>query len=129
MAELTKAPLRVSVVSADQELWSGEAKQVVAKTLIGELGILRGHEPVLAILAPLLALLFKWVIDERVGVIIASAFALHTAWHWLTDRAAALTAYDWSMSDPATLARLLRVLMVLVAAAGGAWVIRAFRKR
>ena len=52
MAELTKAPLRVSVVSADQELWSGEAKQVVAKTLIGELGILRGHEPVLAILAP-----------------------------------------------------------------------------
>jgi len=33
------------------------------------------------------------------------------------------------MSDPATLARLLRVLMVLVAAAGGAWVIRAFRKR
>ena len=92
-------------------------------------GVELGQLLVLAILAPLLALLFKWVIDERVGVIVASAFALHTAWHWLTERATALTAYDWSLSDPATLARLLRVLMVLVAAAGGAWIIRAFRKR
>ncbi|HWH27041.1 MAG TPA: F0F1 ATP synthase subunit epsilon [Pseudolysinimonas sp.] len=43
--------LRVSVVSADQELWSGEAKQVVARTTVGEIGILAGHEPVLGILA------------------------------------------------------------------------------
>jgi F-type H+-transporting ATPase subunit epsilon len=47
MAELT-----VSVVSADQEIWSGAATQVIAKTLVGEIGILAGHEPVLAILAP-----------------------------------------------------------------------------
>ena len=46
------ADLQVSVVSADREVWSGVATQVVAKTVIGELGILRGHEPVLAILAP-----------------------------------------------------------------------------
>ncbi|MBX3068802.1 MAG: F0F1 ATP synthase subunit epsilon [Cryobacterium sp.] len=45
------ANLTVSVVSAEQEVWSGEARQVVAKTLIGEIGILAGHEPVLAILA------------------------------------------------------------------------------
>lgn len=44
------AGLSVSVVSADEEVWSGEAKQLVAKTLIGEIGILRGHEPMLAIL-------------------------------------------------------------------------------
>ena len=43
-------PLNVSVVSADHEVWSGEAKQIVAKTMIGEIGILTGHEPVLAIL-------------------------------------------------------------------------------
>ena len=46
------ADLQVSVVSADREVWSGTATQVVAKTVIGEMGILRGHEPVLAILAP-----------------------------------------------------------------------------
>ncbi|MBB5633980.1 F-type H+-transporting ATPase subunit epsilon [Cryobacterium mesophilum] len=44
------ALLNVSVVSADHEVWSGEARQIVAKTLIGEIGILAGHEPVLAIL-------------------------------------------------------------------------------
>jgi len=44
------AGLTVSVVSADQEVWSGEAKQLVARTMIGEIGILRGHEPMLAIL-------------------------------------------------------------------------------
>ncbi len=46
------AELKVSVVSADREVWSGTATQVVAKTVIGEIGILAGHEPVLAILAP-----------------------------------------------------------------------------
>jgi len=45
------AALTVSVVSADREIWAGGATQVVAKTVIGEIGILRGHEPVLALLA------------------------------------------------------------------------------
>ena len=44
-------PLNVSLVSADAEVWSGEATLVVAKTVEGELGIMAGHEPVLAILA------------------------------------------------------------------------------
>ncbi|MGX5681306.1 F0F1 ATP synthase subunit epsilon [Schumannella luteola] len=45
MAELT-----VSVVSADHEVWSGKAKQIIARTTEGEIGILPGHEPILAIL-------------------------------------------------------------------------------
>jgi F-type H+-transporting ATPase subunit epsilon len=45
------AVLNVSVVSADQEVWSGEASMVVARTVEGEIGILPGHEPMLAILA------------------------------------------------------------------------------
>ncbi|CAN5321306.1 hypothetical protein BH11ACT4_BH11ACT4_22990 [soil metagenome] len=47
MAELT-----VSVVSADSQIWTGKAKQLIAKTVVGEIGILAGHEPILAILAP-----------------------------------------------------------------------------
>lgn len=43
--------LQVSVVSADKDVWSGEATMVVAKTVEGEIGILPGHEPMLAILA------------------------------------------------------------------------------
>ncbi|AYG04430.1 F0F1 ATP synthase subunit epsilon [Gryllotalpicola protaetiae] len=43
--------LNVSVVAADHKVWSGEASMVVAKTTIGEIGVLAGHEPVLALLA------------------------------------------------------------------------------
>ncbi|NYE20879.1 F0F1 ATP synthase subunit epsilon [Microbacterium immunditiarum] len=43
--------LNVSLVSADAEVWSGEASLVVAKTVLGEIGFMTGHEPVLAILA------------------------------------------------------------------------------
>jgi len=44
-------PLSVSVVSADHQIWAGEASMVIAKTVEGEIGILAGHEPLLAILA------------------------------------------------------------------------------
>ena len=43
--------LQVSVVAADHEVWSGEARQIVARTTIGEIGILAGHEPILAVLS------------------------------------------------------------------------------
>ncbi|QCR19679.1 F0F1 ATP synthase subunit epsilon [Agrococcus sp. SGAir0287] len=42
--------LAVSIVSAEAEVWSGEASQVIARTVEGEIGILAGHEPVLAVL-------------------------------------------------------------------------------
>jgi F-type H+-transporting ATPase subunit epsilon len=45
------AVLSVSVVSADHEVWSGAATMVIARTVEGEIGILSGHEPMLAILA------------------------------------------------------------------------------
>ncbi|WP_029146152.1 F0F1 ATP synthase subunit epsilon [Microbacterium luticocti] len=44
-------PLQVTLVSAEAEVWSGEASLVVAKTVEGEIGFMAGHEPVLAILA------------------------------------------------------------------------------
>ena len=50
MADVARE-LQVSVVSADQEVWSGPASMVVARTVEGEIGILPGHQPLLAILA------------------------------------------------------------------------------
>jgi F-type H+-transporting ATPase subunit epsilon len=51
MAELGARELRVSVVSADHEVWTGTASMVVARTVEGEIGILPGHQPMLSILA------------------------------------------------------------------------------
>ena len=44
--------LWVEVVSADGRVWEGEALAVVARTTEGDIGILPGHEPVMAALAP-----------------------------------------------------------------------------
>ena len=43
-------PLDVSLVAMDRPIWSGRAKIVVATTPEGEIGIMAGHEPVLALL-------------------------------------------------------------------------------
>jgi F-type H+-transporting ATPase subunit epsilon len=44
--------LKVELVAADHQVWSGEARLVVAKTTEGEIGLMPGHEPVLAVLVP-----------------------------------------------------------------------------
>lgn len=43
-------PLQVELVSADSRVWSGEATMIVARTTEGEMGVLPGHAPVLAVL-------------------------------------------------------------------------------
>ena len=44
-------PLHVELVSVEREVWSGEARQVIARTTEGEIGILPGHAPLLGQLA------------------------------------------------------------------------------
>jgi F-type H+-transporting ATPase subunit epsilon len=44
--------LQVEVVAADHKVWSGEASMVIARTIEGDLGVLPGHAPLLAVLAP-----------------------------------------------------------------------------
>jgi F-type H+-transporting ATPase subunit epsilon len=48
---MSEKVLRVELVAADKAVWSGEAKMVIAKTVEGEIGLLAGHEPMLAILS------------------------------------------------------------------------------
>ena len=41
----------VALVVPDRELWSGDARTVIAKTSEGDIGVLSGHSPVFGILA------------------------------------------------------------------------------
>ena len=41
----------VALVIPDRELWSGDARTVIAKTSEGDIGVLSGHSPVFGILA------------------------------------------------------------------------------
>jgi F-type H+-transporting ATPase subunit epsilon len=50
MAASDTDQLQVELVAADRTVWSGQASMVVAKTVDGDLGILRNHAPVLSLL-------------------------------------------------------------------------------
>ena len=43
--------LHVELVAADRTVWSGEATMVIARTMEGDIGVLRNHTPVLSALS------------------------------------------------------------------------------
>ena len=43
--------LTVELVAADRTVWSGAATMVIARTVEGDIGVLRGHAPVLSLLS------------------------------------------------------------------------------
>jgi hypothetical protein len=63
---------------------------LVTSLLAFNVGVELGQILVLAVLVPLLTLLFRYVVAERIGTIILSAFIAHTAWHWAVERWVAL---------------------------------------
>jgi hypothetical protein len=59
---------------------------LVTSLLAFNVGVELGQILVLAVLVPALALLFRYVVAERIGTIILSALVAHTGWHWLLER-------------------------------------------
>lgn len=47
-----RPPLRVEVVAADRMVWEGDSVNVIVRTTEGDIGILPGHEPLMAALVP-----------------------------------------------------------------------------
>lgn len=45
-------PLQIELVAADRVVWSGQASEVLARTVEGELGVLSNHAPLLSLLVP-----------------------------------------------------------------------------
>ncbi len=93
-------------------------------------GVELGQLLILLVLVPALDLLFRYVVAERIGTIILSAIAAHTAWHWMLDRADRLRRYrfEWPVL---TAAGLLRALMAAAIAGALVWLLRTafFRRR
>ena len=51
MADSSKA-LQVELVAADRVVWSGQAREIIARTVEGDLGVLANHAPLLSLLVP-----------------------------------------------------------------------------
>ena len=89
------------------------------------IGIEIGQVAVLAVMLPALALLRRYVLAGRIGVIILSALIAHTAWHWMIDRGDILWKTEWPRLDAASIAILARwVAGVLLAAAAVRFIAR-----
>jgi hypothetical protein len=87
------------------------------------IGVELGQVFVLAIAIPVLALLFKYVVAERVGTILLSALVAHTAWHWMLERGAALREYrfTWPELDASLLLGLTRWAMLVILLVVAVW--------
>ena len=95
------------------------------------LGVEIGQVLVLAAAVPVLSWLLEKKVAERAGVIVLSAFIAHTAWHWTTERGAALTQYSFALPalDVAFAASAMRGAIVLLIAAGAAWLLAELYRR
>lgn len=51
------AELEVALVAADREVWSGKASMVIAKTAEGDVGVMPGHQPIMSVLKPSVAVI------------------------------------------------------------------------
>jgi hypothetical protein len=91
------------------------------------IGVELGQLLVLSALLPVLYVLFRWVVAERMGTIILSALVAHTAWHWMADRWDTLRQFRfaWPAFDAALMASLLRWAMAGVFLAAVLWGVRA----
>ena len=98
---------------------------VLTSLLAFNIGVEIGQLVVLAALIPLLELLFRFGLAERIGTIILSAFVAHTGWHWLTERGRQLMLYQFQVPafDAAFFLMVVRWLIVLTIAAAAAWLI------
>ena len=63
---------------------------LLASLLAFNVGVELGQLVVLIVAIPLLSLVFRYVVAERMGTILMSALVAHTAWHWATERGAVL---------------------------------------
>jgi hypothetical protein len=114
-----------SFILADRMQFAGN--HLVSSLLAFNVGVELGQVAVLVVATPLLALLLRGVRriahGEQIAVILLSAFAAHSAWHWLVERGESLAQFSWQRPtlDAAFLAATLRWLMLLLACAALLW--------
>ena len=94
-------------------------------------GVELGQLFVLGIAIPALALVFKYVVAERMATILLSALVAHTAWHWMLDRGAALRQYEleWPTIDAMFAVSAMRALMLALIVVAALWGLYGFYRR
>ena len=86
-------------------------------------GVELGQLLVLALCVPALEVLFRYVVAERVGMIILSVLVAHTGWHWMAERAVVFSQYQilWPALSVGLFLTLLGWLLVALIIGGLGW--------
>jgi hypothetical protein len=94
-------------------------------------GVELGQLLVLVMMIPLLEILFRYGVAERVGTIILSALVAHTGWHWMTTRGSALIQYQfrWPALDMALLMNALGWMLLISLLSGAGWLVYGYLRR
>ena len=94
-------------------------------------GVELGQLLVLVMMIPLLEILFRYGIAERMGTIILSALVAHTGWHWMTARGSTLIQYRfrWPAFDTTLLVNVLGWLLLIAVLGGAGWLVYGFLRR
>jgi hypothetical protein len=104
---------------------------LILSLLSFNIGVEIGQFLVLVLLIPLLRLLFRFVVAERMGTIILSALVAHTGWHWMIDRAQVVARFrlDWPVIATGLFAVMVKWLIVAWIAAGLGWAVFRLAKQ
>ncbi len=111
-----------------------ETLQFAGSHLLGSLvsfnvGVELGQLFVLSLFIPALALLFRYVVAERIGIIVLSVLVAHTAWHWMVDRGAVLGQYPWPVLSASLITMAVGWLILALVLGGLAWLVSGFLKQ
>ncbi|MEO8897030.1 MAG: HupE/UreJ family protein, partial [Rhizomicrobium sp.] len=102
---------------------------VLPSLLAFNVGVEIGQLLVLALFVPALNLMFRYVVAQRLGIVILSALVAHQAWHWMEDRFDALSQFPWPTITPEGIMSSLRWLTVAVVIGLGVWLVSLVTKR
>ena len=95
------------------------------------IGVELGQLFILILVIPVLNLLFKYFVKERIGAILLSALLAHSAWHWMLERGTTLGLFQFQVPifDSLFFASLMRWGMMLIVIVAALWAMyELFRK-
>lgn len=104
---------------------------VLTSLLAFNLGVELGQLMIIVIVVPLLNLLFRSGLPERVGTIILSAILAHSGWHWMSERVSELWAWRVAMPEPGALLadNALQLTLLAATVALVVWGLRTLYRR
>lgn len=97
---------------------------LVTSLVAFNLGVELGQLAALAVMVPALALLFRYVVAERIGAVVIFAIIAHEAWHWMLERGAAVSLYGWPFTSAETTSGGLRLALASWLIGWGVWWVR-----